>query len=104
MWPLKTGLLVAEDTSGPTSAKDEDNNTTTNLQDSPQINEHLKQELAGKFCDFASKSHEEIRKNLSPGGLTFSSDGGKALELGSFEALLSDWMAEKLAEWTGKTQ
>ena len=98
MRPLETNLLEAEDISGPTSTKEEDNNTAANLQDSPQVNEHLNQELAGKFCDFASKSHEEIRKNLSPGGLTFSSDGGKALELGSFEALLSDWMAEKLAE------
>ena len=90
MEPLETILHEEEANTGPTNTKDEDTNPVADLRDSPQIEEHLQQELAGKFCDFALKSHEEIRKNLSPEGLTIRPDGEKALELRSMEELQSD--------------
>ena len=42
------------------------------------------QKLAGKFRDFASKSHIEIGENLSREGRTTGAKEEKALDMGSF--------------------
>ena len=59
MRPLDINLLDTGDISEPKSAKKEDSCTSANLQNSPRVSEENTHELAGKFCDFALKSHQE---------------------------------------------
>ena len=86
MRPLVSDFHDTENISEPARTKKEDSDLPANSQNNPQVSEQQTQELAGKFCDFASKSHIEIGKNLSPGGTAGNSNGGKALELRSNEA------------------
>ena len=59
MRPLDINLLDTDGILDPTSTKKDVNGIAANPQNSPQVRDDITQELTGKFCDFALKSHKE---------------------------------------------
>ena len=89
---------------GPKKTKKEDNKPSDSPYNQPQDNITSQTKISGKYCNLAYEMHIENRKILSPGGTAAKSNGGKALELRSTEALQGGWRVLKHAEWTENSE
>ena len=73
--------------SGPKTGKKEDNKPSDSPYNQPQDYITPQTKISGKYSNLAYEMHIENWKILSPGGTALDSNGGKALELRSTDAL-----------------